>query len=125
MRSTSGIALAMRAEVDAVRAALQHGEREALRLGAEAVAVGADAQHEVEHTLGAAARLERLEQLGRLAAGDARAGVADLALHQRVDDEVVERLDVGVRALAGEDARQPQEDLPLGRPLRRSKTAGE
>ena len=44
-----------RAEIDAVRLRLEPSEREAVGIGAEAVAVGTGAQHEVEEALGALA----------------------------------------------------------------------
>ena len=70
-----------------MRIALEQLERQAVRVGAEGVAVGARAQHEVEHALGPAARLERLEELRRVAAGHARAGRGELALDQRLDHQ--------------------------------------
>ena len=40
-------------------------------------------------------------------------GSADLAADQRLDDEVVPGLEVGVGALAGGDRGEPQDHLPL------------
>ena len=68
VRSTSGRRGSQRAEVDAVRRGLEPRERQPVGVGAEAVAVGAGAQHAVEHPLGPGARLERGEQLVRVAA---------------------------------------------------------
>ena len=90
------------------------------------VTVGPGAQHPVEHALGPAPRLERRHQLLRVPAGKRRGRVLEVALHQAADHEVVERVDVGVGALAGRDAGQPQQRLPLGRHRRVGpSTAGE
>ena len=90
VRSTSGSRGSSGAEVHAVRVLLEHVEGQPLGVGAEAVAVGAHAQQEVEHALGAAARLELREQLAGIAARHERPLRAHLALDQRLDDHVVE-----------------------------------
>ena len=95
-----------RAQVDPVRGVLEQVERQASGVGAEAVAVGARAQQEVEHPLGAAARLQLAEQLRRFASPHRGALASHLALDQRLDDHVVEGGDVAVRALAGRDPRR-------------------
>ena len=46
------------------------------------------------------------EQLVGVAAFDVRAAARDRLLHETGDDEVVERVDVGVGALAREDRRR-------------------
>ena len=80
---------------------LERGQREAVGPRAEAVAVRAGAQHQVEQALGAAARRQRGEDLVRRrgrAIGEC--GRADRLLDALRGDEVVERVDVGVGALA-------------------------
>ena len=84
-------------------------ELDAVGARAEAVAVGAAAQHHVEDPLGPAAGLERLHQLGGVAPGDRRSAARALALHHRVGHEVIKRLDLGVAALAGGDPHQPEQ----------------
>ena len=113
VRRTPGRRGPHRPEVDPVRRVLELRHRQAVGVGAEAVAERAGAEHEVEHPLGAAARLELGEDLGRVAALDRRAGHRDLAADQRADDEVVPGLDVGVGPLAGGDRGEPQHGLPL------------
>ena len=106
-----------RPEVDAVRAALEHVERQPVRVGAEAVAVGAGAQHEVEQPLGAAARLER-RRAARSGRGPRRASPASpTSRWTSVGDRPGRRARRRRRSAPwpADDARQAQEDLPLGR----------
>ena len=96
-----GDARLQRTEVDAVRIRLELRERQTVGIGAEAVAVRTGAQHEVEDALRTAARRERLHQLVGVAAFDVRSRLrATALLHETGHDEVVERVDVDVRALA-------------------------
>ena len=107
VRRTLGDARLQRAEVDAVRIRLELREREAVGVGAETVAVRAGAQHEVEHALGTAPRRERLRAARRRR--DLRRCEPlrrDRLLHEPGDHEVVERVDVGVRALARRSRRR-------------------
>ena len=87
-------------------------ERQAAR-GAEALAVGTGAQHEVEEALGTGARRERGEDLVGVAAVDRARLVGDARVDQPADGEVVDHRRVGVGAHALEDERELGEDLPL------------
>ena len=101
-----------RPEVDAVRVGEQLREGQPVRVGAEAVAVRAEAQHQVEPPLGAAgAPVELRGELLGVPAVD-RASAVSLTALPRVwlDDQVVDGRRVGaVHAGDGED--QPGEDL--------------
>ena len=92
---------------------LQTCQGQSVGVFAEAVAVGAGAQHQVEQALGAGARLERLEKLCRLAPRQPGPRRPDLTLHRFGGDEVVDRVDIRRRALTGDDPGQTQEVAPF------------
>ena len=69
-------------------------QRQALGVGAEAVAEGPDAEHEVEQPLGPAALAQRLGDLAGVAPLDRRAGQRHLAADQGPEHELVPGLDV-------------------------------
>ena len=96
-----------------MRRVLEPLEREPVRVGAEPVAIGAAAQHDVQRPLGPDALAHRGDQLGRVAAGHRRDRRRGLAARQLERDHSVERVDVGIRALPGGDPGQPQERHPL------------
>ena len=97
VRSTSGSARLQRAEVDAVRRGLEVGERQP---------VGPAAQQQVEQPLGpdAAARARPGARRGR---GRGRASARRRSARRAVSSatKLVDRRDVGVRPLAGDDRR--------------------
>ena len=101
-----GQARLQRAEVDAVRRRLELGQRQP---------VGPAAQQQVEDPLGAHPRRDLGQQLLGVAAVDGRVRVGGLPARGLQRDEAVERGDVGVRPLAGDDAGEAQQRLPLGR----------
>ena len=96
-----------------MRVHLEYGEGEAVRPGAEAVAVGPRPEHQVEEPVGPAPGRERGHDFVRSAARERRdvERGADLL----PCDEVVERRGVGRRALAEHDGGEPEEHLPVGR----------
>ena len=97
-----------------MRRLLEDLERQARRVGAEAVAVGATAEHEVEDALRPMAGRQRGEQLVGVSALDVGARALHRLLHEPGDDRVVERGGVGRRAFARHDPDEAQEDLGLG-----------
>ena len=99
-----------------MRRGLEVGERQA---------VGAGAQQQVEQPLGPDARRQLGQHLLGVAAVPRRVRVGDLAATASQRDEVVDRGDVGVRPLAGDDAGQAQQRLPLvGHARRRARSTG-
>ena len=108
-----------RAQVDAVRAASSCVERQAVRVGAEAVAVGAGAQHEVEQALGPARGSERGHQL-RPGRGPRRAS-AGPAASRRASSPATMSSSASTSASGpwpAAIAGQPQQHLPLGHRVR-------
>ena len=78
-------------------------------------AYGPAAQQQVEDPLGPDARLDLGQQLLGVAAVDGRVRVGRLAARGLERHEAVDGGDVGVRPLAGDDAGEAQQRLPLGR----------
>ena len=108
-------------------ARLELAERQALGLGAEAVAVGPDASIKSSPAR-ARARLERGHISSALRPASGEAGPFSSRSTSSAH-EVVERLDVGIGSLAGGDAGEAQERLPLGqaprvRPQHRRRVVG-
>ena len=85
-----------RAEIDPVRVVEEHLQRQAVGIGAEPVAVMSGAKHEVEQPLGAATRRECREQLVGVAPFDLASRPGHGFAHEIADDQIVERVDVGV-----------------------------
>ena len=104
-----------RTQVDAVGTRLEDGKAESARIRPEGVAVRSRAQQEVEEALGTATGCEQGQDLRRVPAVDRRGGRDDVLLHALHHDEVVERGDVGTLTLTGDDRRQAEHRLPLGR----------
>ena len=105
----------VRAEVDAVRAALQQVQGQAVRIGPEAVAERARCAaggRAPARARGAARALPSARRRRGRRRGEC--GSASSRGDQRVDHEVVERVHVGVGALARTRRRPAQQDLPLG-----------
>ena len=102
-----------RPHVDAVGVRQQHVEREPAGVGAEPVAVGPGAQHQVDEALGPGALAQQCEDLVGLAARDRAGLVADRRRDQGAHDQVVDHHGVGVGAHALGHERQAGQDLPL------------
>src|SRR5207237_9007132 len=92
---------------------LEGVERQAVRVRTEAVAVRPGSDHEVEHALRTAAHGQRLYELVGVASFDVRAASRDGLLHQTADDEVVQRVDVGVRTLTAEHTGEAEHGPPF------------
>ena len=121
VRSTSGSRGSSGPRSTPCGVCLEAVERQPVRVGAEAVAVGAGAQQQVEQPLRPAPRLELAPAARRRRGRRPReCASADLARDQRAGDHVVERLDVGVRPLAGDDRPRAAAAAPT-RPARRAR----
>ena len=99
--------------VDAVRVGQELLEGEPVGVGAEALAVRARAEEEVEDPLGAATGRQLVEDLLGVAAVDRAGLVAHAPLDHRRDHEVVDEAGVGRGPRALEHERQAREHLPL------------
>ena len=86
-----------RAEVDAVGTRHQSVEGQAVRVGAELLAVGTGPQHEVEQPLGPVPRFQRGQDLVRIASVERTGLVADGVVDQPADGEIVDDGRVGRR----------------------------
>lgn len=121
LRQTGG----ERAQVDAVRVREESLKGQPVGSYAETVAVGTQAQHHVQPSLGPGVARELGGHLTRIPAVDGRVGVRDGLAEGLVDDHRVHGGGVGaVHAARGED--QPGQDLGLGHPagLQRDRGAG-
>ncbi len=108
-----GQAGAQRSEVDAVRVGEQLLQGEPVRVGAEALPVGAEAQHHVQAPFGAVVAGEQAGELLRVAAVHRGVRCAHGLAQGLLDHQVVHGRRVGaVHARGGED--EPGEDLGLG-----------
>jgi len=107
----AGQALAERPEVDAVLHRPHAREVQPVGDGAEGVAVGADAEQEVDHPLGARHLAEDRERLLARRARGRRSRVADEGIDEAREQRVVDGLSAPRRACRA-GVRECEQDLP-------------